>query len=91
MKNNTVNIPNFLNENFQFSHFKVLNIDRLYVGLKDSNIGNIKYVNIKKTPHYYFVCEYLGTQNKHKENKLIIMTISDQPHLTQGLNQNLQN
>jgi len=68
MKNNTVNIPNFLNENFYFSHFKVLNIDRLYVGLKDSNIGNIKYVNIKKTPHYYFVCEYLGTQNKHKEN-----------------------
>jgi len=68
MENNILNIPNFLKQNFYFSHFKVLNIDRLYVGLIDSNITSIKYINIKKTPHYYFVCEYLGIKIKHKEN-----------------------
>lgn len=68
MKNNIINIPNFLKENFCFSHFKVMKIDRLYVGYIDPNIGNIKYINIKKTPHYYFVCEYLGVKIKLKEN-----------------------
>jgi len=63
-------IPTFLKKYFIFSHFKVVNIDRLYVCLINSNLGNIKYVNIKKTPHYYFVCEYLGIKNKHEENTI---------------------
>jgi hypothetical protein len=63
-----ISIPIFLKKDFIFSHFKVVNIDRIYVGLINSNLGNIKYINIKKTPHYYFVCEYLGIKNKQEES-----------------------
>jgi len=63
-----ITIPIFLKKDFIFSHFKVVNIDRIYVGLINSNLGKIKYINIKKTPHYYFVCDYLGIKNKHEES-----------------------
>lgn len=63
-----ISIPIFLKKAFIFSHFKIVNIDRIYVGLINSNLGKIKYINIKKTPHYYFVCEYLGIKNKHEES-----------------------
>tara|TARA_B110000908_G_C9992677_1_gene330543 strand:+ start:57 stop:563 length:507 start_codon:yes stop_codon:yes gene_type:complete len=65
-----ISIPTFLKKDFIFSHFKVVNIDRIYVGLINSNLGKIKYINIKKTPHYYFVCEYLGIKIKHKESTI---------------------
>ena len=70
MESKLIMIPDFLKENFYFSHFNIINIDRLYVGVIDLNLGNIKYINIKKTPHYYFVCEYLGIKNKHKESTI---------------------
>tara|TARA_B100000787_G_C16088785_1_gene247922 strand:+ start:280 stop:786 length:507 start_codon:yes stop_codon:yes gene_type:complete len=63
-----ITIPIFLKKDFIFSHFKAVNIDRIYVGLINSNLGKIKYINIKKTPHYYFVCDYLGIKNKHEES-----------------------
>jgi len=61
-------VPDFLTKDFIFSHFEVVNINKIYVGLFNSNLGKIKYINIKKTPHYYFVTAYLGINNKYEEN-----------------------
>ena len=42
-------VPDFLTKDFIFSHFEVVNINKIYVGLFNSNLGKIKYINIKKT------------------------------------------
>ena len=72
MKNNIkpIGIPPFLETNFIFSHFKIVSVDKVYVGLINSNLEKIKYVNVKKSPHYYFVCEYLGIKSSYKQSTI---------------------
>ena len=72
VKNNIkpIGIPPFLETNFIFSHFKIVSVDKVYVGLINSNLEKIKYVNVKKSPHYYFVCEYLGIKSSYKQSTI---------------------
>lgn len=55
-----ISIPDFLKKDFYFSHFRVVNINKIYVGIINSKSRKIEYVNIKKTPHYNFVLNFIG-------------------------------
>jgi len=56
-------LPNFLSDKFKIESLKLVNIDCLYVGLLGRNTNRIRYVSIKKTPHYYFVKNFIDDEN----------------------------
>ena len=58
-----ITLPSFINKNFYFSYFKIININKLFVGVRNSKIGELEYLNIKKTPHYLFASNYLELSN----------------------------
>ena len=64
MKDFKGEIPSFLKNNFHFSHYKTIPIDKLFVGFHDSQLNYLKYINIKESPHYFSASQYLRKNNK---------------------------
>lgn len=61
-----IEIPIYLRTHFQIKDFRVLNIDNIYVGLKNKKKNKIDYVYVKQTPHFQFVQNFLfGIPNKN--------------------------
>tara|TARA_B110000977_G_scaffold186312_1_gene252095 strand:- start:174 stop:674 length:501 start_codon:yes stop_codon:yes gene_type:complete len=61
MKDSTVDIPSFIKKNFYVFSYQIIDINKLFVQVINSKTGKIKYLNIKKTPHYFLALDYLKT------------------------------
>ena len=57
----------------------VLVLINFFVGLNNSKLNDIKYINVRESPHYFSVLEYLNNNNKNftHYNKYIKLNPND--------------
>ena len=66
-----INLPSFLSNFFYVFEFRDVKIEKLFVGLRYSDKRKIEYLNILKTPHYFFALNNIDSKIKFLKNEPI--------------------